>query len=190
MLHRKAFTLVELVAALAMAAVLMAAISGVLIYSHRQLGSVTQQSASNWKQSVERVFRNDVQLASEIYVEDNWVWLVGEFPVPGSDSYADRVGYGVDLWIPEANSNPTDQKTTPTALIRVCGTSGQPMLVGVNRFVIERLDDSGTPQPISASPTPIARQLRLWIWQQSTSEKSTPAGLTQEPTMITDLVAH
>ncbi len=199
MYRRPAFTLVELVTALALASMLLAAIAGVLVYSHRQLNQVNDLSMRRWEASVIRIVRRDIQLASQISISDGWIWLSGEFPVPGSDTYVDRVGYGIAPWIratggetaarlspTSENQNerssppPVRKETVPTVLVRVCGREGQPIVVGPSRIVMERLDDNGTPQPLSANPIEIAKQLRMWLWVEDSSE----------PALVTDLVAH
>ncbi len=199
MCNRPAFTLVELVTALALASMLLAAIAGVLVYSHRQLNQVNDLSMRRWEASVVRIVRRDIQLASQISMSDGWIWLSGEFPVPGSDNYVDRVGYGIAPWIRATGSDsavrasPTSEKlsersssmasrndTAPTVLVRVCGREGQPIVVGPSRIVMERLDDNGMPQPLSANSIEIAKQLRMWLWVEGSSE----------PALVTDLVAH
>jgi prepilin-type N-terminal cleavage/methylation domain-containing protein len=167
---RLGFTLVEMVVALAIASMLMAAIAGVLVMSHRQLNLVADSSQTRWQSSVSSIMRRDFLQASHIHVDNDWIWLSGEFSNHGSPTAANSVGYGVAPWMIEGQ----------TALVRVCGTEGQPLVVGPNRLIIERLDDSGTPQPLSAQPTAISKQLRLWVWQADSSS----------PELIRDLVVH
>jgi prepilin-type N-terminal cleavage/methylation domain-containing protein len=167
---RPGFTLVELVVALAIASMLLTSIAGVLIISHRQLNVVADNSQNRWHALVTSIMRRDFLLASQVHVENDWVWLSGEFLNQGNDATANRVGYGIAPWIIEGQ----------TALVRVCGDEGQPLVIGASRLIVERLDEAGTPQPLSTRPTAISNQLRLWVWQAD----------SQSPVLIRDLMVH
>ncbi len=78
----------------------------------------------------------------------------------GEATIAKRVGYHCEPWIKEGQS----------ALVRSGDGQGALVAVGPRRLLIERLDSTNTPQPLSQSPTPIPSRLRLWIWETDAEE--------------------
>ena len=149
-----AFTLVELVVALGLGALLMTALVGVLKSVDRQLDEVRLKTQSDWSLLTGRLLYRDLLFASRISSVDGWIWLEGTFPGYGATGRIDKVGYRC------AESFAAGE----TALMRWANGRGEPVVLGPRRIQIERLDSSGVPQPLSALPTPISGEVRVWIW--------------------------
>ncbi len=163
------FTLIELVVALALGAMLMAALVGVLRSVDRQLSEVKREATQDWQRPVLEVLHRDLMLSSEISSSDGWIWLDGSLPTyRRRPSLARRVGYRCVSWIDDSE----------TVLLRLADDHGEPLAIGPRRVLIERLDGSDTPQPLSAMPAAMPDRVRVWIWD----------GELDEPMLTRDLV--
>ncbi len=155
------FTLVELLVALTMGAMLLAAIVGVLRSVNQQLNIALRESKETLKSSILELFYNDFLNASAISSSGGWIWLEGVFPTFSGDAViTKRIGYHCVPWIKQGQS----------ALVRLGDGQGELVSVGPRRLLIERLDSTNTPQPLSQAPTPIPSRLRLWLWETDTEE--------------------
>jgi prepilin-type N-terminal cleavage/methylation domain-containing protein len=171
---RKAgFTLVELTVALALGAMLMVAIVGVLQSVSNQLKHAQRESHGDWRSSAKRVLQADLMFAAQISSADGWLWLDGTFPPQGATSEVTRrVGYGCAPGFQEGQST----------LMRVADGRGEPVVFGPKRMLVERLDASGTAQPLSEQQTIAPRRVRIWMWLNTDAEDA--------PSFIQDLVLH
>ena len=155
------FTLIEMLVALTMSAMLLAAIVGVLRGVNQQLNIALRESKQAANSSAVELFYSDFLNASAISSSGGWIWLDGIFPTfGGEETIAKRVGYHCVPWIKEGQ----------TALVRLADGKGALVAVGPRRLLVERLDSTNTPQPLSQSATPIPSRLRLWIWETDSEE--------------------
>lgn len=153
---RRAFTLLELVVALSLAALIMIALVGVLRSVDRQLDELKARSSTGWTVDVERVLHRDLLSASSIRTADGWIWLEGSFTsYRNSAIIVKRVGYKCVPWLEDSEM----------VLVRVADGRREPLTVGPIHLIIERLDASGVPQPLSeyAVPTPNAVRAQIWL---------------------------
>lgn len=156
-MHRRGFTLVEVVVALGLGAMLMVSLVGVLRGVDRQLDIAEAMAMQDWQTSVCRVLQRDLMLASKIGGEDGMIVLEGSFPIYGSASAAPakRVVYQcVPGLIGDSH-----------CLVRVADDRGEPLGSGLVRILVERVDSSGVAQPLSKIPTAMSGQVRVWIWE-------------------------
>lgn len=161
-------TLVELVVALALGAMLMTALVGILASINSQLRAAQNRTSSHWEVAVVETLHRDLMLSARIALEDGWLRLEGEFPdYRNPDRRAKHVGYSCVPWLGEES-----------ALIRTAGASTDLIAVGPRRLLLERLDQMSVPQPFSESSTAVPDRLRLWIWD----------GDAPEPVVVRDLV--
>lgn len=155
-----AMTLVELVVALALGAMLMTGLVGVLGSINRQLRVVQNRTAGHWEMASAEMLHRDLMLSARIAFKDGWLWLEGEFPdYQAPNRRAKRVGYSCVPWL-----------DGESALIRAAGASSDLVAVGPGRLLVERLDRISVPQPLSESSTSIPDRLRVWIWEDDASE--------------------
>lgn len=148
------FTLIELVLAIALGALLMAAMVGVLKGATQQLRIAQQRTRQSWHTATLEQMHRDMLLASRIHSSDGWVWLEGEFnEFSGQRDKSKRVGYQCVPWIDGRG-----------ALVRNSDQATELLAIGPRRMVIERLDANNMPQPLSAVATPMPERVRVWIW--------------------------
>ncbi|MEZ6137056.1 MAG: prepilin-type N-terminal cleavage/methylation domain-containing protein [Pirellulaceae bacterium] len=149
------FTLVELTVALALGAMLMVAIVGILQSMSRELEFAKHEADQDWQSSVKRLLHQDLLCASQISTAGGWYWLDGSFTAADSKSGTLRkVGYRCVPGILDGES----------VLMRVADRHGEPVLFGPTKMHIERVDSRGVAQPLSAQPTAVPRYVRVWIW--------------------------
>lgn len=165
-----AFTLMEVVLALALGAMLMVALVGVLRSTSRQLQQARPVSQANCDTAF-RVISRDLLLAQTIAVKDGWIDLTGSFPEFGSeDTHARKVAYGIAAAV----------NGDETVLMRVTEHGGQSIAPQITRIDIERLDSTGTPQPLSSQASSLAGAVRVWLWDADVGR----------PTLERDVVVH
>lgn len=152
--RRGGFTLVELVVALALGAMLMAALVGILKSVDQQLDVMRLEARDNWTVSVSDVLSNDLLLATRISSSDGWTWLDGTFQdFESSSNTVRRVGYRCVAGVMEQQS----------VLVRWADGRVDPLVFGPRRLLVERLDATGTPQPLSSFSVSISPIVRVWI---------------------------
>ena len=157
-----AFTLVELVVALALGAMLMTALVGILRSVSGQLKLAQTWATREWETSAVELLHRDLMLSARISHKDGWIWLDGEFPdFQRPEGREQRVGYSCVPWMNETS-----------AMIRLGAGSADLVAVGPRRILLERLDQTNTPQPLSEAATVTPERLRLWIWSNDSSEPS------------------
>lgn len=138
----------------------MTALVGILRSVSNLHRTVQKWAAEDWKTVSLDLLRRDLMLASRIAAEDGWIWLDGEFPAfQEPDDRVKRVGYNCVRWI--------DQESV---LVRVAGSSTDVVAVGPRRLLLERLDQTNTPQPLSPTPTAAPERMRLWIWLEGMTD--------------------
>lgn len=157
------FTLIELSVALSLAAMLMAAIVGVLIQTQRQTVLTHALTKTHWQESVKKLMRRDFLLAKTVRVSSGDLWLEGDFPeAASSGARSQLVGYGIRPWIFDGQS----------VLVRLLPDRITPLVVGPSKLVAERLDNRGISQPISDQFVATSSQYVVWIWEDEQPEAS------------------
>ena len=156
------FTLVEVVVAIALGALLMTGLLGVLRGVSYKLRYVERQASQDWKTACKQLINRDLLTASKISSADGWIWLDGSFSrfQAGADP-AERIGFRCVPWI-----------HGQSGLVRMSQHETELITVGPRRIVIERLDGDGVPQPLSPTPTALPDRLRMWLWESAGEEAS------------------
>ena len=150
------FTLVEVSVALALVSLLMVAIVGILRQSQTQLKTIEAERKEDWIDSAMSRIHSDLLLASTIRASEGAVRLEGEFPaLDGHQSprFTQQLSYHCKPWLDGGS-----------VLLRQSELGGTPVAIGPRRLMIERLDSSGVPQPLSSQATPIPAAVRVWLW--------------------------
>lgn len=165
----RALTLVELVLATALAAMLMAALLGIMTTVSNMAAAVESESDTDWHaQFLELLFR-DLIVADTAWVEGRSLMLGGRF-----ESYTDEmkivhtVAYGVTS---------VDSSLSLVSRREDRGALGY-FATNAHRVVIERLDSDGFPQPLPSEPGPVPDRVRVWMWGE----------LESFPVLVRDLV--
>lgn len=151
---RRGVTLIELLVAITLAAGLLVAMLGVLRAVKQPIRRAQQVDlASNaWQQGLRKWLLKDLQQASSIHQSGGTIWMHGNFesacdPISGTDV----VGY---TCMPMGSSS---------ALTRIEANGIELFALGMQRIVVERVDESGTPQPLPPMAGPVPDRLRVWI---------------------------
>jgi hypothetical protein len=167
---RRGVTLIELVAATALASLMMVAMVGVLQAVSQQTSLAQRQRHVRWPSRFEELLRRDLLAAERLHASDGFVWLTGElanYRDPDACEFR-SVGYGCIATGDRA------------ALIRLDGDFRDFVAIGPRRIVLERLDSTGDPQPLPQSPGPVPRHVRIWLWEAP----------NEEPTYSSDIVLY
>lgn len=171
-LSTAAFTLMEVVLALALGAMLMASLVGVLRSTDRQLKHA--KLPANGESNCDIAFRTvarDLMLAQTIQADEKWITINGSFPdFDGNGSYPAQLRYGIAA----------QGATGKSVLMRIADNRGQAIAPGVSRIVIERIDARGVPQPLSGQPISLSGVLRIWMWETG----------SDTPSLERDVVVH
>lgn len=155
--QRNALTLVELVLATALAAMLAAALLGVLSTVGKVGSMVDSGSHANWNAQFLELLYRDLIVADTVWAEGRSFMLGGRF-----DSYTDEmktvqiVAYGVTV---------VDGSFSLVSRREDHGVSGY-FSASATRIVIERLDSDGFPQPLPSAPGPVPDRVRVWVWNE------------------------
>ncbi len=151
--HRPAMTLVELMLAVALSAMLLSALIGVLGGVSKHVRSADSLDTAQWPARVTELIRNDLIAAEAIWVQGDTVWLRTSPPNYGFGEVGTRsIGYRC--------GEITDERF---ALLRIDGSRSDVLAIGPTSFVLERLDESGVPQPLPGIPGPVPVQIRFWV---------------------------
>ncbi len=158
---RAGFTLVELMVAIALSAMLLGALTGVLQGVARQAKIAAKYDEPIWPSRFAEIFRRDLMAAEAIWWEEETVWMRTDSPGLRTIGYRCR-----------------QLRDHPSTLERVERGRTHTLALGPTRLVVERLDAAGSPQPLPPAPGPMPLQVRVWIWQDD----------EQAPFLIRDLV--
>lgn len=164
---RRGTTLLEIVVALSLAAMLMVALSGVLAGLVRQRRQAEVVDSREWIHSLDRIFWNDLAQARSVALSDGVLWMV----LPNSNSPTNN-GFNSIAY----RLTPTDKErfALVRAVYRDPLVASKPMSQktlawNVRQASFERVDDSGRDQPFppSLGPAPRAFRYRLWFTNKS-----------------------
>lgn len=178
---RRGTTLLEIVVALSLAAMLMVALSGVLAGLVRQRRHAEIVDSREWIHALDNVFWNDLAQARSVALDEGVLWMV----VPSSNS---SHGDTNELIAYRLNSTGKEQFALVRAVysyrpqLASVGfsksnsiTAVQPLeqktlVWNVSQASFERIDDSGQDQPFPRVLGPAPRGFRYRIWLRNVSE--------------------
>lgn len=167
---RYGVTLIELLVTITLAAGLLVAMLGILRAVKQPIRKAqhTEQKTGTWQIGLKKWLTKDLQQATSIHQSNGTVWMQGSFDSACESNSATRfVGY-------------TCLSMGSTSALTRIETRGQELFaLGMQRIVIERIDDQGTPQPLPPMAGPVPDRLRVWV-----------RGELDEALYAFDVVAH
>lgn len=165
--YRAGSTLLELIVALSLAALLVMAISGVLASLQRKEKSISKQDASHWKHELDRLLWDDFSQAESVGLKDTLLNLsvptyqLGERKQPALVTY-------------QLAKTPSQNSRLIRAVFREDGqlVQNQTLLWNVRSCIFERVDDQGADQPIPEKMGPVPRAIHYRIEFEEASQSS------------------
>ncbi|MEO1619006.1 MAG: prepilin-type N-terminal cleavage/methylation domain-containing protein [Planctomycetota bacterium] len=164
---RRGMTLFELLLAVALSAMLLAALVGLLQGTSRQVKLASNFETPAWKSNVIKLIKADMQSAESIWQADGRV-LMRSSPPP----YYETSGVQIIAFecVRLGDQSP--------ALLRIQGKRKDVLALGPTRLKIERLDSDGIPQPLPDQPGPPNRQFRIWVFERDQEQASIETTVT------------
>lgn len=167
--RRPGMTLIELMVAVALSAMLLAALLGVLSGITKQCKLAETYDKPVWPARFVALLRRDLIAAERIWTSKNTIWFETDAPAylpytkDGDTSTGGirRIGY-------RCRSIPNKEGV----LMRQDGDHSEAIAIGPDRIVVERLDSDGVPQPLPPMPGPVPSQVRVWVWE---ADKTSPS---------------
>lgn len=147
-------TMVELLVALALAALLMAAMTSLLQSLRLPLQHAERTARPAWPGRLAAQIRQDLLAASGVHAQNETVWITGQLRSasrPGAST--SFVGYAC---MPIEREN--------WALVRIDKDGFEVFAYGPSRLLVERIDDLGVPQPLPPTIGPVPNRVRLWVF--------------------------
>jgi prepilin-type N-terminal cleavage/methylation domain-containing protein len=162
-MKRTGVSLIEMLVALSLAALLVTALSGVLKTLSRQAKSGQHASSAPSIQTLNRSLWNDLAQAQGVALDKGVLFLVKPHPNPTNAVGTLCVSYQIAAWrkdkfrLVRSVRNGTDLRARPIL--------EQTMIWDINKANFWRVDDSGVdqPLPVRLGPTPGSFRYTLWI---------------------------
>lgn len=156
---RRAVTLVELVVALSLAALLMMALAGVLSSLSQQRKRVAQSPRGEWSFELKRLIWSDLSQSRQVHFDSEGLKLT----IPGNS----REGISGPTII-NYRLLPWGNNRRRLARLQFSGSNSVPqrdqtLVFDIERFAVQRIDHQGLPQPLPRSPGPAPRSLAVEI---------------------------
>jgi len=163
--YRSGLTLIELVLALALSSMLMAAMVGVLRSTSIQAVAVDSMQLERWPVRFVDRLRRDLQSADSLWSTGGEVIIRCEPP-----SYAAAQPSAIKPGNRTVRYRCIEFAESGPALLRI--DTGRPCVLGLGprKMVVERVDRLGNPQPLPNAPGPLPPQVRCWVWGDDDSE--------------------
>lgn len=153
-------TIIELMVSIALSAILVSALVGVLRGVKQQAELANKYDNPVWPARSLELFRRDLLAASSIWLEDETIWMQTDAPsYESGNAGLRRVGYGIQ-----------PLRNAPPLLERIDENASATLAIGPSRIVVERIDSEGQPQPLPAFPGPVPNQVRVWIFGENADE--------------------
>ncbi len=165
--RRNAMTLVELMVAIALSAMLLGALVGVLGGLSKQTRLSENYDQAVWPARFIELLRRDVIAAEAMWSNNQTVWITADSPQYGDSGGSRQIGYRC-----------ADLSAGRAVLERIDGDRVSVIAIGPTRLSVERLDRLGFPQPLPPAPGPVPAQIRVWVWGDD----------DQHPVVLRDLV--
>lgn len=156
---RHGMTLVELVIAIALSAMLLTALVGVLKGVSRQSNLAESLDRPSWPATFLDLLRRDLRAAEAIWAEEGVIWIETDAPKYGAGEGVRTVGFAC-----------IEIDSGQRLLTRHDEGTSRALAIGPSRLIIERVDRSGSTHPLPPAPGPVPPQLRVWLWQGDHSE--------------------
>ncbi len=151
--NRRGMTLVELAISVALSAMLLSTLVGVLSGISRQEKASRRFDRPIWHGRAMEIIRRDLLSADSLWKTGGTIWIKTSPPAYGRSNRGLRtIGYRC-ICISD----------TRTALTRLDADTEDVLGFGASSIAIERLDASGVPQPIPGIEGPVPNQVRVWI---------------------------
>ena len=158
MRRRKAsrgITLIEVMVALALSALMLTALVGVLKGFRIQEQTAESLQTERWPPKFVNLLYRDLLVCDGVFASNKTVWLTGNLP-----AYADsnqngrrRIGYRI-----------VETGGGETAPVRINGPYRQLIALRASRIVVERVDDQGVAKPLPFARGPVPQRVRVWVW--------------------------
>lgn len=173
-MKRSGITLLEVVIALSLSALMLTALGGVLSSMYRQRKHTTILHHREWAYELDRVFWNDLAQARGVSLNRGSLTMI----VPASrnwpTSQASQSGGGQSIVYRLESTGQNRSKLTRTIYHGKATNSSllltQTLLWDIRQAKFERVDDQGISQPLPTEigPTPRAFRYQFWIDEQVT----------------------
>ena len=162
---RKGMTLLEVVVALSLSALMLIALNGVLSVLFRQKKHTTEVQYREWAYELERVFWNDLAQARAVALNEGVLIMTVPATAPWNNGQGTVQSVAYQL-IPSGKER---NRLTRSVYLGL-EPKGKPamtqtLLWDIRRATFERVDDQGNSQPLprELGPTPRAFRYQLWV---------------------------
>ena len=165
---RRGTTLLEMVVALSLAAMLMVALSGVLAGLVRQRRHAEVVNSREWIHSLDKIFWNDLAQARSVALDQGVLWMV----IPSSHNIRGTANKAIAYRLINTGN---EQFALVRAVYRESRNANdlleqRTLVWNVDKASFERIDDSGQDQPFPKSLGPAPRGFRYRVWLRNISE--------------------
>jgi prepilin-type N-terminal cleavage/methylation domain-containing protein len=162
---RKGMTLLEVVVALSLSALMLIALNGVLSGLFRQKKRTAEVQHREWAYELDRVFWNDLAQARGVALNDGGLLMAVPAAMQWDKGQGSLQSVAYQL-IPTGNKQ---YRLTRSVYLGQQPTGDpvitQTLLWEIRKATFERVDDQGNSQPLprELGPTPRAFRYQLWI---------------------------
>lgn len=150
----RGFTLVEMTVAIALSALMMVAMIGVLDGIGKRAQLVERFDTVTWPRGLERLLRRDLGAAKSIWIAEGTLWIRTD--VPGYHSEAKGLRDIAYRCVELASEH--------SALQRVDGSHGDLIALGVKALMVNRVDAEGERHEFPEEPGPVPRRVCVMLW--------------------------
>ena len=162
---RKGMTLLEVVVALSLSALMLIALNGVLSGLSRQKKRSTEIQHREWAYELDRVFWNDLAQARGVALNDGVLTMT----VPAAMHWNNGQGTLQSVAYQLISTSKDHSRLTRSVYLGQ-EPKGKPLMTqtllwDIRRATFERVDDQGNNQPLprELGPTPRAFRYQLWV---------------------------
>ena len=162
-------TLLEVIVALSLSALMLIALNGVLSGLTRQKKRTSEVQHREWAYELDRVFWNDLAQARGVALNEGVLLMTVPASTPTSRGQSSVHAVAYQL----TSANGVRTRLTRTVYLGQ-EPKGNPMMTqsllwDVQRVTFERVDDQGNSQPLprELGPTPRAFRYQLWMANES-----------------------
>ena len=153
-------TLVELIVAISLSAMLMVAIVGVLRGIAIQTKLSERYDHAVWPSELVQLLRRDLDAAESLWVEANAILMRSDVPA-----------YQVNaIGVRPIRYQCVEMQDGTDVIERVDSGHGAILAMGPHRIQLDRIDRFGMLQPLPLEPGPIPNRIRIQVWQGADSE--------------------
>ena len=171
-MKRKGITLLEVVVALSLSALMLVALNGVLSGLNRQKKRSTLTYYREWGYELDRIFWNDLAQARGVSLDQGVLTM--EIPagaqIMQNESRDGNSTGTLQAVVYQLIPSAKDKNRLSRSVYGVSGTTSRPLITqtllwDVRQATFERVDDSGNSQPLprTIGPAPRAFRYQLWI---------------------------